>query len=122
MARILLAEDDLAVRSFVSRALEQRGHEVTAVNDGSQALAALENDDFDLLITDIVMPEMDGIALSIEVSSRHPDVPILMMTGFSAERQRAHEMNEFTHPVITKPFSLNDICAAAERCLGAKLH
>ena len=122
MAKILLAEDDLAVRSFVARALEQRGHSVMAVNDGGQALSALDRNDFELLITDIVMPELDGIALSIEVASRFPDLPILMLTGFSAERQRVHNLSEFSHPVITKPFSLNDICAAAERCLGAKLH
>ena len=121
MARILLAEDDRSVRSFVSRALAHRGHAVTAVDDGLQALEALHEAGarFDLLITDIVMPGLDGIALSLKVARDRPDLPILMMTGYSAERQRAHNLEQLICQVITKPFSLDQICKAAEEVLAA---
>ena len=119
MARILLAEDDKAVQSFVSRALAHRGHTVTAVDDGLQALEALDEAKFDLLITDIVMPGLDGIALALKVARDRPNLPILMMTGYSAERQRAHNLEQLICRVITKPFSLEHICKAAEDVLSA---
>ncbi len=119
MARILMAEDDKAVQSFVSRALAHRGHAVTAVDDGLQALEALEDAEFDILITDIVMPGLDGIALSLKVARDRPNLPILMMTGYSAERQRAHNMEQLVCRVITKPFSLEQIGKAAEEVLAA---
>ncbi len=123
MARILLAEDDKAVQSFVSRALAHRGHAVTAVDDGLQALEALNETGseagFDLLITDIVMPGLDGIALALKVARDRPNLPILMMTGYSAERQRAHNLEELICRVITKPFSLEQICKTAEEVLAA---
>ncbi len=123
MARILLAEDDKAVQSFVSRALAHRGHAVIAVDDGLQALEALheagDEAGFDLLITDIVMPGLDGIALALKVARDRPNLPILMMTGYSAERQRAHNLEELICQVITKPFSLEQICKAAEEVLAA---
>jgi CheY-like chemotaxis protein len=117
MARILLAEDDKAVQSFVCRALEHRGHAVRAVDDGLQALEVLDETGFDLLITDIVMPGLDGIALALKVARDHPNLPILMMTGYSAERQRAHNLEELICRVITKPFSLEQICKAAAEVL-----
>jgi CheY-like chemotaxis protein len=119
MARILMAEDDKAVQSFVSRALAHRGHAVTAVDDGLQALEALEEAEFDILITDIVMPGLDGIALALKVARDRPNLPILMMTGYSAERQRAHNMEQLVCRVITKPFSLEQIGKAAEEVLAA---
>ncbi len=120
MARILVAEDDGAVQSFVSRALTHKGHEVTAVDDGVQALERLRTDSFDLLITDIVMPELDGIALALKVTKDYPDLPILLMTGYSAERQRAHNLDELICRVITKPFTLKQICAVADEVMAAQ--
>ena len=117
MARILVADDETGVREFVARALGHRGHEVTAVEDGLQALEALETREFDLLITDIVMPGMDGIALALKVSKEWPDMAVLLMTGFAHERQRAHNLESLIHKVIAKPFSLSDLCAAAEDSL-----
>ncbi len=118
MARILVAEDDMAVQSFVSRALSHRGHQVTAVDDGLQALEALRLeglDHFDLLITDIVMPGLDGIELALKVAQDYPKMPVLLMTGYSAERQRAHNLEELIYDVVTKPFTLKQICEVAER-------
>lgn len=117
MARILIAEDDMAVQSFVARALAHRGHAVTAVGDGTQALEALDKRGFDLLITDIVMPGLDGIGLALKVARDHPDLPVLLMSGYSAERQRAHNLDELICKVVSKPFSLQQICDAAEEAL-----
>jgi len=118
MARILLAEDDPAVREFVRRALAHSGHEVTAVDDGLAAIEALAGATFDLLITDIVMPGMDGIALALKVSKDQPNLPILMMTGYAAERQRAHNLEALIDKVIAKPFTLRDICNAVAETLA----
>ena len=120
MARVLIAEDDPAVREFVGRALTLRGFEVTTVEDGLQALETLDADGaYDLLITDIVMPGMDGIALALKLSKERPDLAILLMTGFASERQRAHNLDVLIHRVVAKPFTLQQICDAAEEVLEA---
>jgi two-component system cell cycle response regulator CpdR len=118
MARVLVAEDDPAVREFVSRALAHKGHAVRSVEDGLKALEAIEADEFDLLITDIVMPGLDGIALALKLAKERPGLAILMMTGFAAQKQRAHNLDALIHNVISKPFSLEDICIAAEAALA----
>jgi CheY-like chemotaxis protein len=118
MARILVAEDEAPVREFVVRALEHAGHEVTSVGDGQRAVETLITKHFDLLVTDIVMPEMDGITLALKVSKERPDMPILMMTGYAAERQRAHNLDALIHKVISKPFSLTDLLEAVDEALG----
>jgi DNA-binding response OmpR family regulator len=112
VARILVAEDDAAVSAFVTRALAHQGHEVKAVPDGSAALAALGAESFELLLTDIVMPNLDGIALALKASKDHPRMKILLMTGYAKERQRAHNLEALIHRVIEKPFTLEQICAA----------
>ncbi len=120
MARILIAEDEASVREFVSRALESANHDVTAVEDGIAALEALEKDEagYDLLLTDIVMPRLDGIALALKVSKDYPGLAIILMTGFAAERQRAHNLEALVHEVVAKPFSLAQICKIVETTLG----
>lgn len=117
MAAILLAEDDRAVREFVSRALRQDGHDVTAVGDGQQALSALEKGQFDMLLADIVMPQLDGIALALKAAKDYPDLPVLLMTGYAAERQRAHNLDALIQDVISKPFTLQEIREAVKKML-----
>jgi two-component system cell cycle response regulator CpdR len=121
MARILLAEDEEALRAFIIRALAQDGHEVVAAADGGEALDALtrERGRFDLLLTDIRMPVMDGIALSLAAARDHPELTILLMTGYADQRERAHGLDALIHDVIAKPFSLGDIRkAVAEALVG----
>ena len=122
MARILLAEDEEALRAFITRALVQDGHEVVATADGGEALDALTRDkgNFDLLLTDIRMPVMDGIALALAAARDHPDVTILLMTGYADQRERAHGLDALIHDVIIKPFSLSDIKKAVAEALVAK--
>lgn len=118
MPRILIAEDEEAVREFFVRGLKGRGHEVTAVGDGIEALEQLGRQQFDLLLTDIVMPLMDGIELSLKAAKDFPELRIILMTGYAAERQRAHNLDVLAHEVISKPFSLEQICEAIEKALA----
>jgi two-component system, cell cycle response regulator CpdR len=122
MARILLAEDEEALRAFVKRALNQDGHEVVAAADGAEALEALSREPagFDLLLTDIRMPIMDGIALALAAARDHPDLIILLMTGYADQRERAHGLDALIHDVIAKPFSLAAITGAVNEALAAK--
>lgn len=118
MARILVAEDEAAVREFVRRALTHQGHSVATAEDGAAALRLLAEAPFDLLLADIVMPLMDGIALALKVAKERPEVRILLMTGYGAERQRAHNLQFLVHEVVAKPFTLDQICAAVETALA----
>ena len=108
MARILLAEDDEALRALCARALRMDGHEIATASDGAEALDVITRDDasFDLLLTDIRMPIMDGIALSLAAARDFPELTILLMTGYADRRERAHGLDAIVHDVITKPFTL----------------
>ncbi|MFT6558064.1 response regulator [Sneathiella sp.] len=118
MARILVADDEASLREFVERALTHHGHQVVSVRDGAEALHALQEEEpFDLLLTDIVMPIMDGIALSLKVAKEQPDLKILLMTGYAAERQRAYNLEDLIYDVVPKPFTLDEICKKVEEAL-----
>jgi len=121
VARILIAEDDEPVRAFVRRALMIDGHEVMEAEDGAEALAILEQRQgaFDLLLTDIRMPLMDGIALALAAAPQFPNLVILLMTGYADQRERAHGLEALVHDVVTKPFSLADIRAKVAEALAA---
>jgi CheY-like chemotaxis protein len=120
MARILLVEDDDSVRAFVKRALEFDGHDVAPVEDGATALEVLHRDqgDYDLMVSDIKMPVMDGIALALNSARDFPSLPILLMTGYADQRERAHGLDHLVRDVVLKPFSLADIRKAVGKALG----
>jgi DNA-binding response OmpR family regulator len=119
MARILIAEDEEGLRTLVARALSMDGHAVMTANDGAEALDVLarERGAFELLLTDIRMPVMDGIALALAAARDHPQVAILLMTGFADQRERAYGLDTLIHDVITKPFSLSAIRTAVNEAL-----
>src|SRR2546426_10830752 len=121
MARILIAEDEEALRGFVRRALAEAGHDVVAAADGAEALELLKSTParFDLLLADIKMPVMDGIALALAAARDFPDLIILLMTGYEDQRERAHGLDALIHDVIAKPFSLVEIRAAVASALAA---
>lgn len=121
--RILIAEDDKSVGNFVRRALEMSGHQVDMVENGFEALEALQGSKhpYDLLLTDIVMPGLDGVALALKANKSYPEMKILMMTGFSHERQRAHNLDFLIHDVIAKPFTLDQLQKAVKDVLQAPL-
>ena len=120
MARILLAEDDDSVRQFVARTLVLNGHEVVEVEDGGLAAEAMaaQGGRFDLLLSDIKMPVMDGIALALTVAAQYPEVIILLMTGFADQRERAHGLEALIYDVIPKPFTLADLSQKVDDALA----
>ncbi|CAN5234039.1 response regulator [soil metagenome] len=117
MVRILLAEDDDAMRQYLARALEKSGYEVVAVDRGTAALPLIQTERFDLLLTDIVMPEMDGIELAQQAATIAPDMRVMFITGFAAVTLKAGK----TMPqakVLSKPFHLRDLVLEVERMFG----
>src|SRR5918992_5196286 len=121
MARILIAEDEESLRSLVARALSQDGHAVVTANDGAEALDVLtrEHGAFELLLTDIRMPIMDGIALALAAARDHPNLAIVLMTGYADQRERASNLEALIHDVIAKPFSLATIRNAVRDAISA---
>jgi CheY-like chemotaxis protein len=122
MARILLVDDEEPVRGFLKRGLELDGHQVATAVDGSDALERLaqEAGGFDLMLTDIRMPIMDGIALALAAKRDFPDLPILLMTGYADQRERAKNLEVIIEDVLTKPFSLAEARAAVSRVIEAR--
>lgn len=117
MARILVAEHEVPVREFIRRVLEQRGHEVVVVNDGTDAVVKLARLPFDLLLADVAMPNMDGVELSLKVARDFPDLPILMMSSEAIQRRRSHDINSIM-VILQKPFTMVALNEAVERALG----
>ncbi|MEO8686108.1 MAG: response regulator [Devosia sp.] len=122
MARILVAEDDDSVRAFVVSALTMKGHDVVAAEDGGLAAEIVEEQQgkFDLLLSDIKMPIMDGIALALTVAASYPTMIIVLMTGFADQRERAHGLDALIYDVIVKPFTLADLLAKVDDALNGR--
>jgi CheY-like chemotaxis protein len=121
MARILVVDDEEPVRGFLKRGLEIDGHVVDTAIDGGDALDRLGETGgaFDLVLTDIRMPIMDGIALALAAKRDYPALTVLLMTGFADQRERAKGLNAIVADVLTKPFSLADLRASVRQALGA---
>ena len=117
MPRILLAEDDDSLRGFLSRALERAGYDVTACADGEEAAAVLDQD-WDLLLTDIVMPGMDGIEVARLAAAKHPGLRIMFITGFAAVALTAAQASPQAK-VLSKPVHLRDLVGEVEKMVAA---
>ena len=125
MARILLAEDEASVRDFITRALRSVGHEVDAVTDGSEALTRLRTAPangvrYDLLLTDILMPVMDGISPALSASRDAPDIFIMLMTGYSDQRERTYGIEAIIQDILLKPFTLDELVERVDAVLNAR--
>jgi CheY-like chemotaxis protein len=120
MARILIAEDEEPLRGLVARALKEDGHDVVATADGAAALDTLQREAgrFDLLLADIKMPVMDGLALALATARDFPRLPIVLMTGFADQRERASGLEALVSDVISKPFSVAEIKFAVAAALA----
>jgi CheY-like chemotaxis protein len=122
MSHILVVDDEEAIRGLVRRALQLDGHTVEVACDGAEALDRITEHPgaFDLLLTDIRMPMMDGIALALTVGRDYPGLTILLMTGYADQRERAANLQLLIHDVVTKPFSLVQIRDAVADALTAR--
>jgi CheY-like chemotaxis protein len=111
MANILVAEDEEGLRGLVRRGLSEAGHAVNVAADGGEALDLLSAspEPFDLLLSDIKMPVMDGIALALAAARDHPDLTIVLMTGYADQRERAQGLDALIHGLVSKPFTLAEI-------------
>jgi CheY-like chemotaxis protein len=118
MARILITEDEDSLRSFVARALRLDGHETHEAADGAEGLEKLSEGAFDLLLSDIRMPVMDGIELAHRAHSEFPGMKILLMTGYAEQRERADDLSAKIVDVVSKPFALPDIRKAVTSALS----
>ncbi len=114
MFRILLAEDDDVMRGYLTRALERAGYFVSAVDRGTAAVPLLEREPFDLLLTDIVMPEMDGIELAQRAGEIAPHLRVMFITGFAAVTLKAGKQVPQAR-ILSKPFHLRDLVAEVDR-------
>lgn len=119
MIRILLAEDDQVMREYLTRALERSGYSVTAVDRGTAALPLLQAERFDLLLSDIVMPEMDGIELAQRAGEIAPEMRVMFITGFAAVTLKAGKQMPQAR-VLSKPFHLRDLVLEVDRLFAAE--
>jgi two-component system cell cycle response regulator CpdR len=119
MASILLAEDDESLRRFLAAALERAGHAVTACGDGAEAYEALRVVRFDLLLSDIVMPGLDGIELAKRAADLYPGLKIMFITGFAAVALHPAAEAPKQAKVLSKPFHLREIVQEVERMIAA---
>jgi two-component system cell cycle response regulator CpdR len=119
MARILLAEDDDSLRAFLQQSLSRAGHDVSAHGDGDSAWEELEHSTFDLLLTDIVMPGLDGIELARRGAEADPAMKIVFITGFAAVALSAQSQAPKDAKVLSKPFHLRDLVNEVEKMLQA---
>lgn len=119
LTRILLAEDDDSMRGFLERALTKAGHEVVSFDNGMEAFERLQEEPFTLLLTDIVMPKMDGIELARKASELDPELKIMFITGFAAVTLNADLGAARDASILSKPFHLKDLVREVDRLLGA---
>lgn len=117
MARILLAEDDNSLRPYLARALRRDGHEVIAARDGIEALVHLGPNRFDLLLADVVMPEIDGIELARRAERADPSIKVMFITGFAAVAMQSNRRHRAPAKVLSKPFHLKDVVAEVREML-----
>ena len=120
MAKLLIVEDDESVRTLAARALERAGHAIDIAADGAQGLALIRaaHGGYDLVVSDIRMPEMDGIEMAMAAAALFPTMKILLMTGYADQRERAEELNGIIIDVVQKPFTLAEIRSRVELALA----
>ncbi len=119
MAKIILAEDDDDMRRFLVKALEKAGHHVTAFGEGASAFEEIKQTTFDLLLTDIVMPEMDGIELARRAADLDPHLKIMFITGFAAVALNPDMQAPKDAKILSKPFHLKDLVGEIGRLIAA---
>lgn len=118
MARILVADDDPAIAEFVRRVLSERGHQVAVAADGGEAARALDVGSYDLLLADIRMPVLDGIALALKTRNEHPATRIVLITGYAEEKARAQNLRALVAALVTKPLTRDELLDVVDDLLS----
>lgn len=117
-AKILIVDDEQFVRDLLEKVLKRRGHEVVAAPDADHALAALETSTFDLLLTDVVMPGMDGFDLLRRVKSAYPEIKVIVLTGYARKQSISDFLLYGADDYLSKPFQVHELVAAVDRVTG----
>jgi CheY-like chemotaxis protein len=117
-AKILIVDDEQFVRDLLEKVLKRRGHDVVAAGDADQALVALEQAHFDLLLTDVVMPGMDGFDLLRRVKSAYPEIKVIVLTGYARKQSISDFLLYGADDYLSKPFQVHELVAAVERVTG----
>ena len=123
MSRILVVDDEDSLRALVARGLAMDGHHCLQASDGAEALEVLiaENGRFDLLLTDIRMPLMDGIALALAAKQHFPELTIMLMTGYAEQRERAKSLESIVAEVMAKPFTIAELRATVLKVIEGSI-
>jgi two-component system, cell cycle response regulator CpdR len=119
MSKILLAEDDVDMRRFLVKALQNAGFDVISYDNGLSAYQRLREEPFELLLTDIVMPEMDGIELARRAAELDPDIKIMFITGFAAVALNSDSSAPKHAKVLSKPIHLRELVNEVQKLLAA---
>ncbi len=117
--KILLAEDDNDMRRFLAKALQNAGYAVVSFDNGLSAYNRLREEPFELLLTDIVMPEMDGIELARRATELDPEIKVMFITGFAAVALNPDNHAPRQAKILSKPFHLKDLVNEVNRLLTA---
>jgi two-component system cell cycle response regulator CpdR len=119
MRTILLAEDDDSMRCFLAKALQRAGYDVVSYGNGVEAFESLKEKRVTLLLTDIMMPEMDGIELAKRAEEIDPDMKIMFITGFAAVALQPHTHAPRQARILSKPIHLKDLVREVDKMLAA---
>jgi two-component system, NtrC family, response regulator AtoC len=115
--KILVVDDEDGFRSLVSWQLRRRGWDVHLAEDGEQALRQLEEQSFNLVITDLTMPRLEGLKVLTEVEQLYPATKVIIVTGFSTVETAVYAMKQGAFDFLLKPFVLDDLLHAVDRAL-----
>ena len=118
--KILIIEDNLRVSSLMKRGLESQGYEIYISEDAEDALVIVERIDFDLIITDIMLPQMNGIELSKLIKQKHPDLPIIMLTALGTIDEKIEGFDAGADDYMVKPFEIRELYARIKAILLMK--
>src|SRR2546429_8582837 len=116
--RVLVVDDEQSLRKVLAATLQREGYEVTVCGDGEEAIAALERDGADVVVTDLVMPRMDGLTLLRKVVARHPDVPVIVVTAHGRIDSAVEAMKAGAFDFLAKPFDHGELRRSSPRRRG----
>lgn len=117
MARVLIADDDPAIAEFMRRVVTGRGHTVTVTEDGAAAARAVDMAPYDLVLADIRMPVMDGIALALKVAETRPETKVVLITGYAQEKERTRGLEAIVARLLSKPLTPEELLAVVDDLL-----
>jgi DNA-binding NtrC family response regulator len=120
--RILVVDDELDVRQGLAKLLELEGYQVTTAENGTVALERAKAAEFDLVLTDLRMPGLSGVETLIGLKRLHPELKVIVVTGFASDATAANCLREGAFDIVAKPFDLNQLLSLIEKAVEADKH